>query len=86
MVADAMFCIAIGLAFYFEYFVSPGAVTQYAPFIILAAIGGTQIISLVCIAIIHRMPPIGRCPECGYDLRGATHNRCPECGVAIQRF
>ena len=22
----------------------------------------------------------GRCPACGYDLRGALHERCPECG------
>ncbi len=23
----------------------------------------------------------GRCPKCGYDLRGAEHEVCPECGV-----
>ncbi len=22
----------------------------------------------------------GRCPACGYDLRGTDHERCPECG------
>jgi hypothetical protein len=24
----------------------------------------------------------GRCPNCGYDLRGNTSGRCPECGAA----
>lgn len=24
----------------------------------------------------------GRCPACGYDLRGLQHSRCPECGTA----
>jgi hypothetical protein len=27
----------------------------------------------------------GRCPKCGYDLRGAEHHRCPECGTAVPR-
>ena len=27
----------------------------------------------------------GRCPVCGYDLRGTTHERCPECGNSIRR-
>lgn len=26
----------------------------------------------------------GRCPGCGYDLRGCMSGRCPECGAAIQ--
>jgi hypothetical protein len=25
------------------------------------------------------------CPECGYDLRGATGDRCSECGLVIDR-
>jgi hypothetical protein len=27
----------------------------------------------------------GRCPACGYDLRGSTSAVCPECGVAPKR-
>jgi hypothetical protein len=27
----------------------------------------------------------GRCPACGYDLRGTAHERCPECGNCIRR-
>jgi len=23
----------------------------------------------------------GRCPRCGYDLRGTTRETCPECGA-----
>lgn len=26
---------------------------------------------------------VGRCPVCGYDLRGLQATRCPECGVAF---
>lgn len=25
------------------------------------------------------------CPQCGYDLRGATESRCPECGLHYDR-
>ncbi len=27
----------------------------------------------------------GRCPRCGYDLRGAAHAACPECGHVLPR-
>ncbi len=27
-----------------------------------------------------RKPPPGRCPACGYDVRGLPEFRCPECG------
>lgn len=27
----------------------------------------------------------GRCPFCGYDLRGSTQNCCPECGTKVER-
>ena len=26
----------------------------------------------------------GRCPACGYDLRGLRADRCPECGVGLR--
>ncbi len=39
------------------------------------------------IAAVARIPPVlerrrqrGRCPECGYDLRGNRDAGCPECG------
>jgi hypothetical protein len=32
-------------------------------------------------ARVRRRPPYA-CPECGYDMRGASAARCPECGAA----
>ncbi len=29
----------------------------------------------------NRNHPPGRCPACGYDLRGNLSGRCPECGT-----
>ena len=31
----------------------------------------------------HR--PVGRCANCGYDLRGLLAPRCPECGTSFDR-
>lgn len=28
----------------------------------------------------------GKCPECGYSLKGLRENRCPECGTIIARM
>lgn len=30
-----------------------------------------------------RVEPVGRCPACGYDVRGLREARCPECGGAF---
>lgn len=27
----------------------------------------------------------GKCPECGYSLKGLKHNKCPECGTLVLR-
>jgi hypothetical protein len=31
-----------------------------------------------------RDPLVGRCDECGYDLRGSAGGVCPECGAGAQ--
>jgi predicted amidophosphoribosyltransferase len=33
----------------------------------------------------RRRTPMGHCPHCGYDLRGAVSPRCSECGEPIER-
>ncbi len=33
--------------------------------------------------LVKQEPLVGRCDECGYDLRAATGAQCPECGCDI---
>ncbi len=37
---------------------------------------------VVMLAIPLRRHPDYCCQQCGYDLRGASHERCPECGTS----
>ncbi|MEM9374411.1 MAG: hypothetical protein AAGA55_12285 [Planctomycetota bacterium] len=36
----------------------------------------------ICFAYYHKKHPPGHCPECGYDLCGAS-GACPECGYRV---
>jgi hypothetical protein len=31
----------------------------------------------------RRVPGLGRCQKCGYDLTGNVSGRCPECGTEV---
>jgi hypothetical protein len=66
-----------------------GSVTDYkisAPFWFLTPLfGGIASIPLWRAIRRRRRRKMGRCVECGYDLR-ATPDRCPECGAtAVQK-
>ena len=45
----------------------------------LALLVGAFVLSRLKPNVIPRKP--GHCPNCDYDLRGATSNKCPECGA-----
>lgn len=60
----------------------------WAGLILNTIVYGTLWVALVCgtarcvrLAMSSARRSKGRCPNCGYHLRGATSTRCPECGI-----
>jgi len=61
--------------------VSWGLVVGATAILAVASLSGALVARLVRNTRRRRLARSGRCPECGYDLRG-TPDRCPECGTA----
>lgn len=65
-----------------------GRVARLGGFAVLAAITLASSVLLVIRlcersyrAHVEESTLAGRCPNCGYDMRGLGRGRCPECGV-----
>jgi len=46
-------------------------------------VGGFLLGAAICFRLSRPRRRRGRCPACGYDLRGSKLDRCPECGRRV---
>ena len=62
----------------------PVSVVVISHWVVVLALSLPPTLWLVRVRRLRKRKSLGRCPECGYDLR-SSRRRCPECGAIIQQ-